>query len=106
MDNKNRKDQRTNKTEPPCCKAKTCHKNCPVEWDNPFCHDTFCRECHQVLLDRKDAAEMTCGRCGWWCCDSCHEKVDYSSMNDLPDLIKNRIKSTKDYCIKCKDEKY
>ena len=98
------KDERTNKSPLECCQKRTCHKQCPVEWDNPFCHDTYCRVCHQVLLSQKKSLDIACGKCGWWSCKSCMENLDYSSMDTLPDYIKARI--TKDqYCIKCQDEK-
>ncbi len=105
-----KKDQRTNKSETPCCKARTCHKNCPVEWDNPFCHDTFCRECHLVILPHKrvhdkDGNIRACGKCGWWACKKCMEILDYSFIEKFG-KDKNNHKDKLEFCIKCQDEMY
>ena len=54
-----------------CCILKICCKTCDKTRDNPFCHDTKCRECHITILHVEDADIKACWNCGYHICDEC-----------------------------------
>jgi hypothetical protein len=72
-----------------CCELKICHSECSIKLDNPFCHDTKCRECDISWLKFEDSEKNACQCCGYHICDKCQ-------------INKNIIFDMKNECPKCK----
>ena len=57
-----------------CCELKICHSQCPIKWDNPYCHDTKCRECNVTWLKFEDYDANVRMCCGYHVCKDCQIK--------------------------------
>jgi hypothetical protein len=67
-----------------CCYLKICHLNCPIENNNPFCHDTKCRQCNINWLKFEDAESKACIRCGYHVCDECQLNKNINIEKECP----------------------
>jgi hypothetical protein len=59
-----------NKEKLRCCILKICHLQCPF-FNNPFCHDTKCRECNVNWLKFEENENNACMCCGYHVCKEC-----------------------------------
>lgn len=73
-----------------CCQKKICHSQCDPEKDNPFCHDTLCRECRITVHPFEEDEDSICARCGYHICEKCINNKEIRVKNGL---CKNCIQS-------------